>query len=196
MKGAKTIIPILMIAFQGIVLGQNHQLKNSKITIKGESSLHEWESQVTRTEWAGELMLTDDKLQGVKDVTVRIPVTGIKSEHGKMMDGKTYDAFNSEKYPHITYRLSGEANASGTTIEARGELTMAGVTKPLAMIVKYESLGNGQFTLTGSAKIKMSDWGMKPPTALMGTVKVGDDVVVDFALTLSATSSLKTQINQ
>jgi hypothetical protein len=34
--------------------------------------------------------------------------------------------------------------------------------------------------------IKMTDFGIKPPTAIFGTLRTGDEVKVNFALTVGA----------
>jgi hypothetical protein len=38
----------------------------------------------------------------------------------------------------------------------------------------------GAYVLTGQLPIRMSDYGIKPPTAMMGTIKTGNDVKVTF----------------
>jgi polyisoprenoid-binding protein YceI len=58
----------------------------------------------------------------------------------------------------------------------RGELELAGERRPLAFELTAREGGE----LTGTATIKQSDWGMKPYTALFGTLKVADDVEVAF----------------
>jgi hypothetical protein len=53
---------------------------------------------------------------------------------------------------------------------ARGELTLNGQTHPLA--VEFTDSG-------GRATIRQTDWGMKPYSALFGTLRVADEVTVD-----------------
>ena len=62
----------------------------------------------------------------------------------------------------------------GERIEYRdGRLTLNGRTRPLA--VTLEEAG-------GRAIVKQTDWGMKPYTALFGTLKVADEVTVEARL--------------
>lgn len=163
-------------------------IKTSKVTVTGTSTLHEWESEVTKVEWTGFFDIENNMLKGIRDVVVKIPVTSIKSEHGKMMDNKTYDAFEAEKNPAILFKLT-DAKISGTaadlTIQANGSLTMKGVTKPAALTVKGKLLANGDLQLIGSKKLNMKDFSMEPPTAMMGTIKVGEEVTVNFNLTIT-----------
>ncbi|MBL7845182.1 MAG: YceI family protein [Cyclobacteriaceae bacterium] len=161
--------------------------KQNKMSVTGSSTLHEWESEVTQVESSGTLTLDGSQLTAIKDVVVKMPVTGIKSTKGKTMDNKTYEAFNADKNPTIQYRLtSAKVSGSGEfTIVANGNLTMAGATKPIEITAKAKVLGNGDVQITGSQKLNMKDFNMTPPTAMMGTIKVGEEVTVKFDITLT-----------
>lgn len=159
----------------------------SKMTVTGSSTLHEWTSEVSQVDWSGLITLTDNKLEA-KNLVITIPVKSIKSTHGKMMDNKTYEAFRYEKNPTIIYKITGTQTKESdkSVLEATGTLTMAGVTKAFPVQVKSKSLPNGTLVLTGSRKIKMTDFNMDPPTAMMGTINVGEEVTVNFEVTLTA----------
>jgi len=45
---------------------------------------------------------------------------------------------------------------------------------------------DGTVIAKGSVPIKMTDYGIKPPTALFGRLKTGDDVKVNFELSIGA----------
>jgi polyisoprenoid-binding protein YceI len=158
------------------------------MSVSGTSSLHEWESDVTKVEWTGAFAVQGNQLIDIKDVLVKIPVTSIKSTKGSIMDNKTYDAFDYEKNPHIQFKLT-TVKITGTapefTVNATGNLTMAGVSKPTDLVVKAKVLSTGEVQLTSSKKINMKNHNMKPPTAMMGTIKVGEEVTVAFDLTLT-----------
>ena len=62
----------------------------------------------------------------------------------------------------------------GTRVE--GELEFAGQRHPIS----FELAGDENGRLTGSATVKQTDWGMKPYSALFGTLKVADEVEVTF----------------
>jgi polyisoprenoid-binding protein YceI len=71
-------------------------------------------------------------------------------------------------------------------LSVRGELTLAGTTRPIA----FDLAVGGDGTLNAVAVIKQTDWGMKPYSALFGALKVSDDVTVaiDAALPSPAQS--------
>jgi polyisoprenoid-binding protein YceI len=174
----------LTIANEGVA--QLLKLKVNSMTVQGSSTLHDWESQITKADWKGTFQVDNLALVDVKNVEVKIPVESIKSTKGKMMDSKTYEAFNYEKYPFIVYTLStAKINQANGTIEAKGTLTMAGVSKPIDLVAKYKVLATGDVQLTVSRKFKMSEFKMETPTAMMGTIKVGDEVTVGFDITIN-----------
>lgn len=162
--------------------------KQNKMSVVGSSTLHEWESEVTQVESSGMITIEGNQLIAIKDVMVKMPVTGIKSTKGRTMDNKTYEAFNSDKNPTIQYKLA-SAKISGNGVEftliANGNLTMAGATKPIEITAKAKVLGNGDIQITGSQKLNMRDFNMTPPTAMMGTIRVGEEVTVKFDITLT-----------
>jgi polyisoprenoid-binding protein YceI len=63
-------------------------------------------------------------------------------------------------------------------------LTIAGTAKKTDLYVQGKVGGDGSLTFNGSKKLKMTDFGIKPPTALMGTMTVGDEVEIVFSVTL------------
>jgi polyisoprenoid-binding protein YceI len=81
----------------------------------------------------------------------------------------------------------GESEAEGeSALSVRGELTLAGRTRPIA----FDLAVAGDGALNAVAVIKQTDWGMKPYSALFGALKVADDVkvAVDAALPSPAQS--------
>jgi hypothetical protein len=188
----------LLIITVGLLLSQINTLraqpfkvKDYKMTVQGTSSLHDWESAIEKIECKGFYAMANNSLMDVKDVVVKIPVTSIKSTKGKIMDNKTYDAFNYEKYPNIVFTLSAQKiNEKNSTIDLTGNLAMAGTTKSVNLTANYKILPNGELQIIGSKKIIMTDFGMEPPTAMMGTIKVGNDVSVYFEITLTNNNTI------
>jgi hypothetical protein len=67
-----------------------------------------------------------------------------------------------------------QSAAGGGRLSVQGELTLLGTTAPIAFDLSVGDDG----TLTGSAVVKQTDWGMKPYSALFGALKVADEVEV------------------
>jgi hypothetical protein len=67
-----------------------------------------------------------------------------------------------------------ELGVGGSPGRVEGELELAGKRHPIACELASGEDGR----LTGTATVKQSDWGMKPYSALFGTLKVADEVEV------------------
>lgn len=161
-----------------------YTVKNFKMSVAGTSTLHDWESEVTQVDASASLELAGAQLAGISKLKVTIPAKGIVSTKGKIMDNKTYDALKADKHPKITFTLA-KAAISSSKVQASGQLTIAGATKTVSLNAESKADSNGNITFTGSYPIKMTDYGMAPPTAMMGAIKTGDEVTVKFQLTLA-----------
>jgi hypothetical protein len=73
----------------------------------------------------------------------------------------------------VEFKASGfAAKEDGRPLEVTGELSMNGKTHPLDVELDVETEG----TMSGSAILKQSDWGIEPYSGLFGTLKVRDEV--------------------
>ncbi len=68
---------------------------------------------------------------------------------------------------------------------AAGQLTVAGATRPLTMALKATIVDGGGLLFEGSAPLRMTEFGIEPPKAMLGTIKTGDEVRVGFRWKLS-----------
>ena len=80
----------------------------------------------------------------------------------------------------ITFESS-RVTADGDRLTVDGELELLGRREPLSFTIALDG-----DHLTGSATVKQTDWGIKPYSALFGTLKVSDEVVVAVDGQLSA----------
>lgn len=166
------------------VLSQDgYATKAFKMSVSGTSSLHDWESEATKVSADASLDLSGAQLEGINSLKVTVAAKGIVSPKGKIMDNKTYDALKADKYPNITFRLD-KATVNGSAVQATGKLTIAGKTQTVSLNATSRMDSAGNITFSGSKAIKMTDYGMDPPTALMGTIKTGDEVTIKYELTL------------
>lgn len=83
----------------------------------------------------------------------------------------------SAKYPEIAFRSSRVEKQTGEQWKVDGMLTLHGVTKPLAIIVKR----NGDVFVSHST-IKQTDFGIKPISIGGGVVKVKNELEIDFRI--------------
>ena len=94
------------------------------------------------------------------------------------MDKNTYAALKEDKYPEIKYVLKTYI-IEGESVMLTGDLTIAGVTKSVT-VTSSGNVHDDKVELTGDLTFKMSKFGIEPPTAVMGTIKTGDEVTIKF----------------
>lgn len=168
----------------------------SKLWIDGTSNLHEWSCKATSLEATVELdasaaaRVSVAPPKALKRVEVKVPVKSLKCNHGGM-DGNVYKALKADQSPEISYIMATfEAAQNNLTddfvLHATGTLTIAGKENTLDMDVKATRLPDGTVKATGVVPIKMTDYGIKPPTAIFGRLKTGDEVKVNFELSVGA----------
>jgi YceI-like protein len=100
---------------------------------------------------------------------------GVKAldEDGKSSIRQTIDD-EILKRGDISFR-STDVQWTENGLAVRGELTLAGTTRPIAFDL---ALDDGR--VTGTAVVTQTDFGMKPYSALFGTLKVADEVRVEI----------------
>lgn len=177
------VIAALILAAATAALADRYAGGNgSWIQVEGTSTLHNWTMKGSTIQ--GEIHApTPDNWNAPAQAVVTIPVTSIKSEHGKM-DKLMADALKAKEHPQVRFEMTeatpAGATANAFTLQTKGKLTIGGVTKAIALDIQGTRGADGRYILTGEAPIKMTSFGIKPPTAMMGTIKTGDDVKVTF----------------
>ena len=164
---------------------------DSKLSIEGGSNLHGWTCRATGFDAAVEV--EDSFFKGttitpstVKSVHVKVPVRNIKCGHGGM-DNNLYKALKVDEAPEITYTLSTFDVAPGATkdsftVKTVGALTVAGTEKTVSMDIAATRAADGSLRADGELPLLMTDFGVKPPTAMFGTLRTDNKVTVKFSL--------------
>jgi polyisoprenoid-binding protein YceI len=151
----------------------------SNMYIDGTSSLHDWTETVEEMSGSINAEIANNAIAKVKMLSISIPVSSIKS--GKSgMDKNTYAALNSKEYPNIKFALKSYSK-DGNALTLKGNLTISGTTKPVVVKAVYEVKPNS-LEVEGKHTFKMSEFGVEPPTAMMGTIKTGDEITIRFNL--------------
>ena len=124
----------------------------------------------------------------IEQVVVRVPVQTIDCGNGTMNDHMR-KALQATEHPEIEFRLDAydvAPNPDGTAaIEMRGTLTIAGAMKPVTIAAEAAVEEGGRLMVRGSHEIDMTEYGVKPPRLMLGTLKVHDNVTVHFEMALT-----------
>ena len=178
------ILTAFLITFIHRTTGQEiYKIALNSMVIKGTSNIHKWEEKIGQIQGTVTLLIEGEQITGIAEGQIEIPVKSIKSTKGNIMDNKTYQALKSENCPNITLKLSNSI-ANGSEIKTTALLTIACTSKTIDLISAIRPLGNNQFVITGNKKLKMTDYGIKPPTALLGTMVTGDEITIEFDVKL------------
>lgn len=153
--------------------------QNAVFFVDGTSTLHDWTVESDKA--TGIIKLTESTIESV---TVQVPAQSLES--GKSgMDRRMHDALNVRRHNQITFTSNqitlNESKSGGV---AAGELTIAGKKQPFEVSFVVEENGSS-WKFTGSSTFKMSQFDVDPPTAVMGTIRSGDEVTVRFEINSS-----------
>ena len=153
--------------------------KSFNMTLLGTTNVHDFKSKVTQAK--GEAILNEGK--ELQSLVVEIPVRSIKSGE-KLMDTKTYETFDVDKNPNITFKLTDvnslHVDGNQVSVTLSGNLTMAGVTRKISLKSTGSSDKPGVYEFVGSVALKMTDFKMSPPTAMLGLMKVADAITLKY----------------
>jgi len=123
--------------------------------------------------------------KAVNAVSVSVPAAGLDCNNGTM-NGHMMKAIKAKENPEIAFKLASYQLAKqgeGQTITIDGSLTLGGVTRPVSLTAKANAVAGG-LEVAGSTPLKLSEYGLKAPSLMMGTMKVGDQVTVHYQLIL------------
>ena len=176
----------LSFSTKGLLNDIKYRSQNLSIVISGTSTLHDWNMKSGQGAAQVNFDLgANDKLTAISGLSFTMPAESLKSEH-TMMDNNAYKALKTKENKNISFV---QTSATVTPIDATtyqlkmlGKLTIAGTTKETDLIATAKfNPSDKSFIVSGTKKFKMSDYGVKPPTVMMGTIKTGDPLTVTFS---------------
>lgn len=175
----------IFLIFFGSLSGfaQKYTLDNdtSFLQVLGTSTLHDWYIQVENQ--SGSIAITNLENLEFSELTFSTQSESFKSGK-KAMDKKTYKALQTDTYKNIEFSMlnvksSTTKSANTKVVVVEGNLTVCGVTKKIELKFELEKQDN-LIVLDGSHKLLMTEYGIQPPKALLGTIKTGDEVEIKF----------------
>lgn len=151
--------------------------------------MHEWSSNATNVKIEGDFTINNGAIEKISNGSVNVATKSIKStKNSGIMDNRTHETLKADKFPNITYTVTkvGSVQQSGSeaTVTINGNLNIGGTSKPTDLVVKMKVLPNGDIEVKGTRKLLMSTYGIKPPSFMLGALKVGDEVNLDFSAIL------------
>lgn len=166
----------------------------SQLRIAGTSNLQDWslDGRIISgfVEFGAGFGLNDALKPGPIEARAEcsVPIRTLRSSSGAFTEAVWSETFDRKKHPRILYRLHKlvlKEPVGGRTpvpLDAQGELVVAGVTNVVSMGVFVEEPAKGKLKITGSTTLKMTAFGIRPPTPSIaaGMVRMGDQVRISF----------------
>jgi polyisoprenoid-binding protein YceI len=164
-------------------------IDSARITISGTSNIHAYTASTTtvrvmRAEVAAALEGPDFsanllKPGAVEAFEVAIPAATLTSPR-EGLDKNMHNALQIKLHPDIVFRLLRIEPRSGTAgVRGIGVLQIAGVDREIALDITAER-NDSSLNVQGRVQLLMTDFGIKPPTAMLGMLKTDPKVTVTF----------------
>jgi polyisoprenoid-binding protein YceI len=167
---------------------------SGRLTITGTSSVHDWTAttsavRITRAQLAspaaGQSLWDEAVKTGTLEAFEIAVATGTLKSGKDGLDKNMYKALNTTQHPDVTFRLVRmESGAAAGALKAVGMLTIAGVQREVALDLTTQPK-DATLVVKGSLPLVMTDYGIKPPKAMLGVIKTNPKVTVTFEIVLA-----------
>ncbi len=111
--------------------------------------------------------------------------------HNRKIDNDIQKALQADQYPHIKIALVDTRQHAKCLegdckdwfdVQAKVRITITNVTKEQSIAARARMLGPNRFELRGEHALQMSAYGIDPPEAMFGMIKVNDWITFHFNL--------------
>ena len=178
-----SIIAYLSIS-ANLIQAQEFKLNNQEsfLTVLGTSSLHDW--HVIAEQQKGAINFTNLEACQIDKLNIVVEAESLKSGKSSM-DKNTYKALKTANYKTINFQLHEIKNTvdkgnNTYLITATGDLTIAGTKQRITLDFTVNII-ESKVKFTGEKKIKMTDFNIEPPKALLGTITTGNEITIKFS---------------
>ena len=195
MKSSKKwLLPLMILVVSGAWLTVQSQTKfsaksNISMSVSGTSTMHDWVMKSTTGDCSATFVEdASGKLTDITGLSFTVSSKALKS--GKdAMDKNAYKALKADKNPNISASLkSAEVTTKDNKtymIKAIVQLTIAGKTLETELNATAKHINDNSYSISGEKKISMKEYGMDPPSFMLGAVKTGNDVNIHFDVVLN-----------
>jgi polyisoprenoid-binding protein YceI len=100
----------------------------------------------------------------------------------KIQEAALEDMLAVRQFPNMTF-VSGPIKPAGPgRYEAQGMLTIRNMPMPVTVRVQLDARDPAVLRLLGTAKIHLRDYGLKPPSALLGAIGTKEEMSLEFEI--------------
>lgn len=125
--------------------------------------------------------------------TAGIPVRSFNCGN-RLMENDLRKALKADSAPEIRFqyrdlaRVTSERAAKDALaswyLSVEMEIRLAGASRRIPMVLRVDRLTRNTFRVAGSTDLRMTDFGITPPTGMFGMIRAADELEVDVSLLL------------
>lgn len=166
-------------------------IDNSSLWVEGTSSLHNWKLKVD----LDQIVITQSNVKNdtLSSLKFKIPVMALKAPK-KLMKKQIRKALKATKFPMLEVAIDRFFVKNDGLFFDTATYTIAGFKKTLPIKCHYKMINKVQLLLSGTQKIQMTDFNMKPPSSMFGLMTAGNEVLVTFEFLINLENKNKEKI--
>ena len=169
--------------------------KGSKVTINGTTNVKDFACVSKRLFGSQSVMITHDQANNTihfQNAVLNVNIESLNCGNTGINKDMMH-AMKAERYPTIGVTLVDAVFAPGSSFNLSKEtpmkldvyISMAGQTHKAVIPITGLQTAANQYRFNGKYDLLMSDYGVQPPTALFGMIKVKDGIKVNFDLIIT-----------
>ncbi|MBF5045709.1 YceI family protein [Aggregicoccus sp. 17bor-14] len=191
----KRFIPLILgtLAWAGTAAAQDIRVApGASLAVDGDSTVRAFSCKAQKLDVKlqqaeGASLAPDALASALTGLSFELPLAQLDCANDTMNEHMR-KAMQAEAHPTIGFKMSGYTagapQADGRRVlRIRGDLTLAGNTRPVELTGIAASTPQG-LRVQGRHALRMTEWGVKPPSLMLGTMKVREDVVIRFDVAL------------
>jgi YceI-like domain len=120
-----------------------------------------------------------------------IPIEALRCSGGRPMERDLVAALKAAHYPDIQFHFLGLKGGVEHDIDRHvyramiiGEIALAGARREVEVVATAERVARDRFRIRASLPLRMTDFGVDPPRALLGLLRAANDLTVEMDLVL------------
>ena len=124
--------------------------------------------------------------KAVSTVEVTVPAEKLDCRNGTMNEHMR-KALKAKEFPTVVFRATSydlARTSDSVAVTLNGSLTLGGVEKPITVKAVAKPGDNGTLVVSGTREVRMTEFGLKPPSLMLGTMKVDEKLTVGFEVVL------------
>lgn len=129
------------------------------------------------------------------DFDLSVPVTTLRCGN-RVMESDMRRALKADRHPAVQFSfrelrggIQHDLDSGLYHANVAGDLTLAGVTRSIELTISAERVSRTAFRIRAVLPLRMTDFGITPPSALFGAIRARDALTVHFDLMLQVATS-------